>query len=210
MTILVQSQKKLKPILNFQVNNFKMFFIILWKIVIYNTCRCIQSKLNNIFSKWQQIHWSKHEISTHLADIFNLSFSLGVFQSLLKIGKVIPVHKKDSKLFCSNNRSISLLSNTDKIIEKLMYNRSYKFLDKSNITYSLQFGFQQHYSTLHALLNVAEVIVKALDNGNFACGILLAFRRLLILGIIAFCWANCELWNMWIDKQMVWIIFSKP
>ena len=36
----------------------------------------------------------KNEISTHLADIFNLSFSLGLFLSILNIAKVIPVHKK--------------------------------------------------------------------------------------------------------------------
>ena len=60
----------------------------------------------------------KNEISTHLADIFNLYFSSGIFPSILKIAKVIPVHKKESKLFCSNYRPISLLSNIDKIIEK--------------------------------------------------------------------------------------------
>ena len=37
----------------------------------------------------------KNEISTHLADIFNLSFSLGVFPSILKVARVIPVHKKE-------------------------------------------------------------------------------------------------------------------
>ena len=37
----------------------------------------------------------KNEISTHLADIFNLSFSSGVFPYVLKIAKVIPVHKKE-------------------------------------------------------------------------------------------------------------------
>ena len=79
----------------------------------------------------------KNDISTHLADIFNLSFSSGVFPSILKIAKVIPVHKKESKQFCSNYRPISLLSNIDKIIEKIMYNRIYRFLDKNNIIYSL-------------------------------------------------------------------------
>ena len=39
----------------------------------------------------------KNEISTHLADLFNLSFSSGVFPSIIKIAKVIPVHKKESK-----------------------------------------------------------------------------------------------------------------
>ena len=52
-----------------------------------------------------------------------------------------------------------------------MYNRIYRFLDKNNIIYSLQFGFRQHYSTSYALLNMTETIIKALDDGNFACGI---------------------------------------
>ena len=60
----------------------------------------------------------KNEISTHLADTFNLSFSSGVFPFILKVAKVIPVHKKESKLFCSNYRPISLLSNIDKVTEK--------------------------------------------------------------------------------------------
>ena len=87
--------------------------------------------------------------------------------SILKIAKVIPVHKKELKLFCSNYGPISLLSNIDKIIEKIMYNRIYKVLDKNIITCSLQFGFRQHYSILCALLYLFEAILKALDDGNF-------------------------------------------
>ena len=119
----------------------------------------------------------KNEISTHLADIFNLSFSSGVFPSILKIAKVIPLHKKESKLFYPSYRPISLLSNIVKIIEKIMYNRIYKFLDKNNIIYSLQFGFRQHYSTSHALLNLTEAIMKALDDGNFACDIFVDLHK---------------------------------
>ena len=119
----------------------------------------------------------KNEISTHLAEIFSLSFLSGVFPSILKIAKVIPVHKKESKLFYSNYRPISLLSNIDKIIEKIMCNRIYKFLDKSNIIYSLQFGFRQHYSTSHALLNLTEAIMKALDDGNVASGIFVDLHK---------------------------------
>ena len=45
----------------------------------------------------------------------------GVFPSVLKTAKVVPVFKKDSKLDYSNYRPISLLSNVEKILEKLMY-----------------------------------------------------------------------------------------
>ena len=40
----------------------------------------------------------KNEISKQLADLFNRSFITGVFPSVLKTAKVVPVFKKDSKL----------------------------------------------------------------------------------------------------------------
>ena len=40
----------------------------------------------------------KNDISKQLADLFNLSFLTGVFPSVLKTAKVVPVFKKDSKL----------------------------------------------------------------------------------------------------------------
>ena len=69
----------------------------------------------------------KNDISTQLADIFNISFSTGVFPTILKVAKVVPVHKKDSKLDFSNYRPVSLLSNIEKILERLIYNIIYYF-----------------------------------------------------------------------------------
>ena len=60
----------------------------------------------------------KKDISSKLNDIFNLSVATGVFPTSLKTSKVIPVHKKESKLDFSNSRTISLLANLDKIFEK--------------------------------------------------------------------------------------------
>ena len=101
----------------------------------------------------------KNDISLQLTKIFNLPFATRVVPSGLK---VIPIHKKESKLKCSNYRSISLLSNLDKILQKLMHNKLYEFLEKYKLIYPLQFGFRQHYSTSYALLNLTELIMKAL------------------------------------------------
>ena len=64
---------------------------------------------------------------------------IGVFRSVLKTAKVVPGFKKDSKLDYSNYHPISLLSNIEKILEKLMCKRLYTFLNNNNatITYSL-------------------------------------------------------------------------
>ena len=92
-----------------------------------------------------------------------------VFPSVLKSAKVVLVFKKDSKLNQSNYRPISLSSNIEKILEKLIYKRLYTFLDYNNIIYGLQFGFRQQYSTSQALINITENIRKALDDGNIGC-----------------------------------------
>ena len=75
----------------------------------------------------------KNDISKQLAGLFNLSFPTGGFPSVLKTAKVVPIFKKDSKLDYSFYRPISLLSNIEKIIGKLMYKRLYTFLSKNNI-----------------------------------------------------------------------------
>ena len=101
----------------------------------------------------------------------------GTFPSVLKIAKVVPVFKNDSKLDYSNYCPISLLSNIEKILEKLMYKRLYTFLNNNNIIYNLQFGFRQQYSTSHALINITENIRKALDDGNIGCGVFVDLQK---------------------------------
>ena len=101
----------------------------------------------------------------------------GVFPSVLKTAKVVPVFKKDSKLDYSNYRPISLLSNFEKILGKLMYKRLYTFLNKNNVICNLQFGFRQQYSTSHALINITENIRKALDDGNIGCGVFVDLQK---------------------------------
>ena len=79
--------------------------------------------------------------------LFNLSFSSGIFPDKLKIAKILPVFKKGSKLECSNYRPISLLSNLDKVIEKLMRKRLMEFLNEQKIIYCKQYGFRKGFST---------------------------------------------------------------
>ena len=60
-----------------------------------------------------------------LSDLLNLSFTTGVFPSVLKTAKVVPIFKKNSKLDYSNYGPISLLSNIKKKNLKDLYIRDY-------------------------------------------------------------------------------------
>ena len=70
-----------------------------------------------------------------------------------------------------------MLSNIEKILEKLMYKRLHTFLNKNNIIYNLQFGFRQQYSTSNALINITENIGKGLDDGNIGRGIFVDLQK---------------------------------
>ena len=84
-----------------------------------------------------------NDVSSQLTELFNLSFSRGVFPLILKTSNVIHVYKKDSELKCSNYRPTSLLPNIDKLLERLMYKRLYNFLELNSVIYDLQLGFRQ-------------------------------------------------------------------
>ena len=113
-----------------------------------------------------------------LKEIINISFATGVYPDKLKLAEIVAVFKNkgDPRLF-PNYRPISLLSNIDKIFEKLVHTRLYSFLELHDCIYELQFGFRSKHSTNHALMSLTETIRVALDNSNFARGILADFQK---------------------------------
>ena len=119
----------------------------------------------------------REDISFPLSKIFNLSLSTGVHPDMFKISKTIPIFKKGSRLQVCNYRPISLLSNLNKILEKLVFSRMYKFLEEYNCIYSLQFGFRAKHSTNHALIDITEKIRNALDNKNLVCGVFVDLQK---------------------------------
>ena len=110
-------------------------------------------------------------------NLFNLSFTIGVFPNITKIAKIVRLYKKDNKLECKNYRPISLLSNIGKLIEKLLRKRLYSFLDQSKHFFGSQVGFRPHHSTNHALIIITKHIRSALDKNNFTCGVFLYFQK---------------------------------
>jgi len=117
-------------------------------------------------------------ISPVLTKIINISFSTGTYPNLLKTVKVIPIYKnKGSPHEVNNFRPISLLSNIDKVYEKIVYSRLITFLDKHKVITKKQFGFRNKHSTNHALISLTENIRKQLDSGNFSCGIFIDFQK---------------------------------
>ena len=52
-----------------------------------------------------------------------------------------------------NCRLIAVLPCFSKVLEKIIYNRLFKYLTASEILYEKQFGFRERHSTEHAIIN---------------------------------------------------------
>jgi len=123
-------------------------------------------------------HLIKLNVAEPLTEIINLSFEEGVYIDQLKIAKVVAIFKeKGCHMDCTNYRPISLLSNINKIIEKLMHERLYSFLEKHRCIYELQFGFRSEHSTGHALTDLTEAIRKAMDESSYAIGVFIDLQK---------------------------------
>ena len=115
-------------------------------------------------------------ISPPLYLIINESFTSGIFPDNLKLAKVNTLYKKGSRDNPTNYWPVSLLSIFSKIIEKIMYERVYRFLETCNILYPLQFGFREKH-TLHAIIGMTETIKGAINNGMFGCGVFIDLQK---------------------------------
>ena len=116
-------------------------------------------------------------ISPILADIINKSLSRGYFPKILKIARVIPLHKDKSKNDVNNYRPISCLPLLSKIFERIVHNQLYSFLEKYNLISPDQYGFRKKRSTTDAIMDQLDFIYKNLDNGDIVISIFMDYSK---------------------------------
>ena len=109
--------------------------------------------------------------------IFNQSFESGIFPEKLKLACITPIHKGSSKLAVTNYRPISVLQVISKLLEQLMYERLFHFLNKNKILYDHQFGFKNKKSTSMAILNIYSKLIDSIEQKKFSCSVFLDFAK---------------------------------
>ena len=101
----------------------------------------------------------------------------GCYPDLLKFAHVIPVHKIGSKVVWSSFRPISLLSNFNRIFEKILFSRVYKYFEKFNILNCHQYGFPKQHSTNMDIYNILESKIGDRDEGKITCAVYLDLSK---------------------------------
>ena len=109
--------------------------------------------------------------------MFELSLEKGIFPDDLKIARVTPVFKGGDRSKLGNYRPISVLSCFSKILERIMHNRIYKYLQENKILYPKQFGFQFGHSTDHAIIQFVDQIFEAFENNLYTLGVFIDLSK---------------------------------
>ena len=99
-------------------------------------------------------------LAVPLTIICNQSMEQVIFPQNMKLADVIPLYKGGDESLVDNYRPISLLMTISKILEKVIYSRVYKFLDKTQQFYKSQYGFRSKHSCEHAVSELIGEIVK--------------------------------------------------
>ena len=81
----------------------------------------------------------------------------------MKLAEVVPLYKGKEHYIETNYRPISLLTMISKILEKIIYQRVYCFLQSTRQIYENQYGFRANHSCEHAIGQVVGTIIKSLE-----------------------------------------------
>jgi len=108
----------------------------------------------------------------------------------LKYAVVKPLFREGDKSIISNYRTISILSNFSKILEKVVYNQLQEHLHKYSILAEEQFGFRTDSTTNKAIYKLINETLKALNSKLIVGGNFFILKRLLTVQIIIFCCQN--------------------
>ena len=74
-----------------------------------------------------------------------------------------PVHKKNNRQIKSNYRPISLLPICGKILEKIIFDQVYSFLNENRLISTNQSGFRPGDSTIYQLISITSNIYKTFE-----------------------------------------------
>ena len=136
------------------------------------------NKSHGLYSCPTRLMKCASDVLSHLlAEIFNSSVLLETYPAKLKMSKIIPIFKADDETEPNNYRPISLLSNFNRIFEKLMYKRMKAFINEEDILYRSQYGFREEHSTQHAIIDIVNTIQSNMDKGLFSCGVFIDLKK---------------------------------
>ena len=156
-----------------------MFLYDVTESEIRNLIDSLENKSSSGFDNISNIILKKLKsaIVPPLTKIVNLSLATGVFPEKMKHADVVPLYKNKNRKEVTNYRPISLLLTLSKILEKVMYTRTYKFLTDTDQIFGSQYGFCTKHSCDNAIGELLGNIVKNQELGKYTIALFLNLSK---------------------------------
>lgn len=123
-----------------------------------------------------------------ILDLFNLCIEKSSVPDSWKISRITMIPKKKISSDPTKYRPISVTSCLGKVLERIVTNRLYRFLESKGLISKAQSGFRQHRRTSDNLVFLSQKVGEALLRKKKACGlffdIMKAFDKVSHNGII--------------------------
>ena len=116
-------------------------------------------------------------IAPSITYIFNLSLETGIYVDDWKRARVIPIYKSEDRRKCENYRPISILPIVSKVFEREVFRQLYAYLSNNSLLSKFQSGFRPKHSTLSALIQMCDNLLKNMDSGQINCVVFLDVRK---------------------------------
>ena len=101
----------------------------------------------------------------------------GKFPDMMKLAEIVPLYKSKEMYLLNNYRPISLLITISKLLEKIMYARTYSFLQTTGQLYESQYGFRKGHSCEYAISELISVILKNKEANRYTISLFLDLSK---------------------------------
>ena len=117
-------------------------------------------------------------LSFELTYLYNSCLQFGIFPKKWGLSKITPIPKASHHSTDPNNwRPISQICLPGKLLEKIIHNQLYQYLDVNNILSPNQYGFRKGLSTSIAIFDVLKELYENWNDKNFTGCIFIDFSR---------------------------------
>jgi len=103
-------------------------------------------------------------LAPHISNIINTCIQNSYFPNSFKIGRVVPVPKKNTPNSLDDYRPITVLSCMSKIFEKVLANQIHTHINTQSIFPSSLMGGRSGHSTTSALLLIKDACLKSIKS----------------------------------------------
>ena len=116
-------------------------------------------------------------IAKPLSVIFNASLQSGQVPAEFKAARVVPLFKKGKAEDMDNYRPISILPILSKVLERVVHQQVYHYLQSNKILNPFQCGFRKCHSAEFAALSFADTIRRNIDQGQLTRAVFIDLRK---------------------------------